>query len=101
MDDNRRPIRARSTRWANAITQWLIRTGISPNHISLISILFAALGAGALVLAPGITGSVLCLLGIQGRLLCNLFDGMVATRRPCCCSTSLVTRGRTRCCCST
>lgn len=78
MDDNRRPIRARSTRWANTLTQWLIRTGISPNHISLISILFAALGPGALVLAPGITGPVLCLLGIQGRLLCNLFDGMVA-----------------------
>lgn len=78
MDSNRRPIRARSSRWANSITAFLIRTGISPNQISLISIAFAALGAVAIVLDQGIAGSVLCIIGIQGRLLCNLFDGMVA-----------------------
>ncbi len=53
--------------------------------ISLASIAFAAVRAAAFSIA-GLAGSVpaaasaylIAIVGIQGRLLCNLFDGMVA-----------------------
>lgn len=40
--------------------------------------LFALFGALTLNIDNGVTGSILCIIGIQLRLLCNLFDGMVA-----------------------
>lgn len=82
---SRRPIRARDTRWAGAIARWLQRIGLKPNQISLLSILFGALaGASLLAVGNGDTPSwkcgcfLLAAVGIQLRLLCNLFDGMVA-----------------------
>jgi phosphatidylglycerophosphate synthase len=78
MDDNRRPIKARSAGWAQHITHWLVQRDISPNQISVASIGFALVGAVALVIDNGPLGSICCALGIQLRLLCNLFDGMVA-----------------------
>ena len=61
----RRPISARDTRWAHASAARLSRLGIRPNTISIMSVVFAA-------------GAAVC---IQLRLLCNLFDGMVAVVR--------------------
>ena len=78
MTDNRRPVKTRSTAWATHITRFLVERNISPNQISLASIVFAASGAAALLIDNGIIGSLLCILGLQLRLLCNLFDGMVA-----------------------
>jgi phosphatidylglycerophosphate synthase len=77
-DANRRPIAARETGWARAIAARLARTNITPNQISMASVLFAALGAAMLVWWPTIAGLLLCALCIQLRLLCNLIDGMVA-----------------------
>jgi len=77
-DLNRRPIAARDTGWARAIAARLVRTNITPNQISMASVLFAAIGAAALLWWPGIPGFLLCVLCIQLRLLCNLFDGLVA-----------------------
>ncbi|HWA28817.1 MAG TPA: CDP-alcohol phosphatidyltransferase family protein [Lacunisphaera sp.] len=80
----RRPIKARDTRWAAAIATWMAGQGIRPNTISVCSALFAGLAGFALWLTPNVgagAGSGLFLLaagGIQLRLLCNLFDGMVA-----------------------
>lgn len=83
----RRPIQSRNTRWAKSATRFLVRRGISPNTISLLSMLAA--GAAGLVfyatsIATGPTqralwfcGGILCLV----RLLCNLFDGMVAVEQ--------------------
>ena len=66
----------------NALVQrtgrWLAGTGISPNAISLLSIVFAALGAAALLRLPSPWGPWSCALAIVLRLLCNLFDGLVA-----------------------
>src|SRR5690348_15257866 len=81
----RRPIRARDSKWAAATARWLTRIGLRPNQISLLSIVFGALAAGALV-AAGLMNSPLlrsiayfgAALGIQARLLCNLLDGMIA-----------------------
>lgn len=80
----RRPIQSRDTRWAQAITQLLVRTHASPNAISLFGML-AAVTAGIAFFATShvaspwqrglwLGGAALC----QVRLLCNLFDGMVA-----------------------
>lgn len=84
---DRRPIASRDTPWAAWITETLVATGVSPNTISLGGML-AATAAGACFAATAWTGewqlralwlagAVLC----QVRLLCNLFDGMVAIRR--------------------
>ncbi|OYP97874.1 CDP-diacylglycerol--glycerol-3-phosphate 3-phosphatidyltransferase [Pseudomonas mandelii] len=78
MDDNRRPIKTRSAGWAKYITDLLVKRDISPNQISVASIAFALAGAVALNVDNGLVGSLLCAVGIQLRLLCNLFDGMVA-----------------------
>lgn len=78
MEENRRPISTRSAGWAKRITEVLVRSNISPNQISVASIGFALLGALALLVDHGVLGSLLCIIGIQLRLLCNLFDGMVA-----------------------
>ena len=81
----RRPLKSRDTKWANAIAKRLARLGIRPNVISVIGTVFAA-GAGVSFWLAGRTihdwhWSILLVLGICGmqlRLLCNLFDGMVA-----------------------
>jgi phosphatidylglycerophosphate synthase len=77
-DLNRRPIAARNTGWAQKLASALARSSITPNQISLLSILFAGLGAASLVWWPTPAGLLLCALCIQLRLLCNLLDGMVA-----------------------
>ncbi len=75
---NRRPIAARGNALIQYFASWLTRRGASPNAISLVSILFAALGAAALLLLDWPWAGWLCALAIVLRLLCNLFDGMVA-----------------------
>lgn len=75
-DSDRRPINVRSSGWARRLARSLADMGITPNQISVLSIGFAALGACCLSLEGWyLIGAALC---IQGRLLCNLFDGMVA-----------------------
>ncbi len=75
---NRRPIAVRSSGWAQASAAALARSSITPNQISCISVLFAAVGGVALLAWPGAIGLLICALCIVLRLLCNLFDGMVA-----------------------
>ena len=80
----RRPIKARDTRWAAATAGFLARAGVKPNTISVFSAVFAGAVGSCLALTPGadaISASLLFVgaaLGVQLRLLCNLFDGMVA-----------------------
>ncbi len=75
---NRRPIAARSNALIKGAAAWLTRAGVSPNVISISSVLFAALGAAALLGMAWPWAPWLCALAIVLRLLCNLFDGMVA-----------------------
>lgn len=80
----RRPLKSRDTGWARALARTLAQRRVAPNHISLLSLLFAALGALAMLAAPAADGGarsalfVLAAACIQLRLLCNLLDGMVA-----------------------
>ena len=83
----RRPIAARDTRWAARAAVRLANAGVTPNQISVASVNFSLIG-GVAMLATRWTGPrgdaalfVLAILGIQCRLLCNLFDGMVAIER--------------------
>jgi phosphatidylglycerophosphate synthase len=77
-DENRRPIKARSSGWAQALAASIARSHVSPNQISVASIAFAALGSAALLSWPNWVGQIACALAIQARLLCNLLDGLVA-----------------------
>ena len=74
---DRRPLASRDTAWARRIASTLARSSVTPNQISTVSIVFAALSAWALVDARplALVGAALC---VQLRLLCNLIDGMVA-----------------------
>jgi len=81
---SRRPLTSRDTRWATRIANWLVRKRVQANTISVFSLVFASFAGMALIWA-GKVGfgwrAVLFLVaatGIQLRLLCNLFDGMVA-----------------------
>lgn len=58
---------------------WLLATPMTANQISMLGIVFAALGAAALVAAPGSAWLFLAgAVGIQLRLLANMMDGLVA-----------------------
>jgi phosphatidylglycerophosphate synthase len=80
----RRPLKVRQAAWAGALAQSLVRWRVTPNAISIASVLFAFMGAAALYFSAGFAGAervlflLLAVAGIQGRLLCNLLDGMVA-----------------------
>ncbi|MES2407652.1 MAG: CDP-alcohol phosphatidyltransferase family protein [Pseudomonadota bacterium] len=81
---NRRPLSVRDSALAKKTAHWLSQKNITPNQISIISIFFAAAAAICLLWIPQTSGDmawivpVLAALFIQTRLLCNLFDGMVA-----------------------
>jgi phosphatidylglycerophosphate synthase len=77
-DVNRRPIAARSSRWAGRAAASLAAGNITPNQISVASALFAVAGAALLVWVPQVWALVVCAACIQARLICNLLDGMVA-----------------------
>lgn len=80
--ENRRPIASRQSGWAKATASLLARSGVSPNFISILSIVFSAISLAAFYYAsiggPVIPLMVLAVVGIQGRLIMNLLDGMVA-----------------------
>jgi len=56
----------------------LAQRKITPNQISVASVVFALIGASLLLWWPTPLGMVLCAITIQCRLLCNMLDGMVA-----------------------
>jgi phosphatidylglycerophosphate synthase len=77
-DANRRPLETRSRGWAKALTRALIAAEVTPNAISVVSVLFAVLGAALLWRSPGSIALVAVAACVQLRLLCNMLDGMVA-----------------------
>ena len=80
----RRYLKFRELGFVQTIAQRLSRRRITPNQISIASIFFAVMGSMCFLLLPdaGSTGKwllpILAAASIQCRLLCNLFDGMVA-----------------------
>ena len=80
----RRPLKSRDVALFRKLAAGLARTGFSPNAISAVSIGFGCAAGAALAATPHLDGWALrlCWLGaalcIQGRLLANMLDGMVA-----------------------
>lgn len=77
----RRPLKSRSTAWARGASRMLLRSGCTPNLVSVMSTVFAAAGAACILLAAQGYGWAWWLgaaAGIQLRLVCNLMDGMLA-----------------------
>jgi phosphatidylglycerophosphate synthase len=80
----RRPIAARDTKWAARIAAWLARNGVRPNQVSVFSVVCGGMAGAAFVVAGHGYSPVLrsawiaAAVAIQLRLLCNLFDGMIA-----------------------
>ena len=83
-ETNRRPLKSRSSGWAARLSSALVATSVTPNQISMASMVMAALAGGAFWLSGDAIGWAKALLliaaalFIQLRLLCNLMDGMVA-----------------------
>src|SRR5262245_37218046 len=77
-NEARRPLASRSTRWAAFLSTAAVRIGLTADGISVLSLVFAAAGAAALLWLPAPWNLLACAAGIQLRLLCNLLDGMVA-----------------------
>ncbi len=82
--ENRRPLKVRDAKLSQRFARWLSHKNVTPNQISLCSVLFAMWAAACLLAIPQAQGPVtwglpiLAAVFIQCRLLCNLFDGMVA-----------------------
>lgn len=84
VDLPRRPIASRERGWARATARALIAANVSPNAISILGLIFG-IGAGFALWSTGLTDGIARIAGfvaaaalIQLRLLCNMFDGMVA-----------------------
>lgn len=78
---NRRELKTRQRAWPRAIAGSLARAGLTPNQVSVLSIVFAV-GAAAAYWQAARAGAwiwlVIAAAGIQLRLLCNLLDGLMA-----------------------
>lgn len=85
MIENRREVKSRSVQAFHRLAFFLVKSGLTPNQVSVLSAVFAILGGLCLLLAqisPGLplqlTALLGALLGIQLRLVCNLIDGLMA-----------------------
>jgi len=83
-ESTRRPLKVRGAGWSKAIASNLSKKNITPNQISIASIFFTMFSSIFILLIPSAVSyqtwlfPILAALFIQMRLLCNLFDGMVA-----------------------
>ena len=80
--EDRRPLRSRSLGWVQATARLLVKLRIKPNAISTAGIGFALLAFGVLFWyhrgLPAWLALFLAAACVQLRLLCNMFDGLVA-----------------------
>mgnify|MGYP003132866665 CR=1 FL=1 len=83
-EENRRPLKVRGWKITQNWAAWLSTKAITPNQISLASIVFSAFAAFFFFLFPfaNVAGlwalAILVPLCLFGRGLCNIFDGLVA-----------------------
>ena len=84
-ETSRRPVKSRTVQGFHQLAFTLVKMGLTPNQVSVLSSVFAGLGALSLFAASrSLTfGAQLgfligALLGIQLRLVCNLIDGLMA-----------------------
>ncbi|MEM6554907.1 MAG: CDP-alcohol phosphatidyltransferase family protein [Pseudomonadota bacterium] len=81
---SRRPIKQRDSEWAKWIAGFLGRVGFTPNQVSVASMVFGGIAGALFLVSPDLAPvyRTIALIGAvvacQARLLCNLFDGMIA-----------------------
>ena len=80
---DRRPLKSRSYGWVRRFSSALVRAKISPNGISVFGVVLAIVAFTILwMIARGWIAAWLGLLVaaccVQGRLMCNMLDGLVA-----------------------
>lgn len=79
---DRRPLKTRSAYLVQATARLLARSGVSPNQVSVSSVIFALIGSYFLSMEALGIPSLWPLIGaaacIQLRLLANLLDGLMA-----------------------
>lgn len=78
---DRRPMFGRTNSIVRTVCTWLVDSGMRPNHMSFLSIVFGSLAAIAFVFTVLNNNPFLfigAILGILGRLTCNLLDGIMA-----------------------
>ena len=80
---NRRELKTRGRTWPRRLAQSLAGAGLTPNQISVLSVVFALGSAAAYWQAANpLRTAWVCLViaaaGIQLRLLCNMLDGLLA-----------------------
>lgn len=80
--EDRRPLKSRSLGWVQVLARLLVRWKVKPNAISTAGIGFALLAFGVLFWyhrgLPAWLALFLAAACVQLRLLCNMFDGLVA-----------------------
>lgn len=80
----RRPIASREHALSKRLASWLVHWGWTPNAISVVGMLAGILAGVAFAFTPFPEGERLCFFAaallMQLRLLCNMFDGMVAVQ---------------------
>jgi phosphatidylglycerophosphate synthase len=80
----RRPLKTRTRGSARAAAARLARSGVRPNQVSVLGVLFAAAAGAAFVVLPHVDEPLQAVLlvaaaaSIQLRLLCNMLDGLLA-----------------------
>ena len=76
---DRRPLQTRKHAWARRLAAVLVKSGLTPNGMSVTGIFFAG-AAGGLLYACGEQPWALLIAAvcIQLRLLCNMLDGLMA-----------------------
>ena len=80
---DRRPLKSRSYGWVQRFATALVRAKISPNGISVFGVVLSMIAFAILwMIARGWIASWLGLIiaacCVQGRLMCNMMDGLVA-----------------------
>lgn len=79
----RRPLKSRSTAWAEFFTRGMLKMGLKPNTVSVLSLVCAAVAGGSALIAAHSESRewlfwFISAAGIQLRLFCNMMDGLLA-----------------------
>jgi phosphatidylglycerophosphate synthase len=80
---DRRPLKSRSYGWVRRFATALVRAKITPNGISVFGVVLAVIAFAILCSTahgwiPAWLGLLIAAVCVQGRLMCNMMDGLVA-----------------------
>lgn len=80
-EDNRRPLKSRSWRMADALSSALVRMGVTANVVSVAGMIVGIFAGVLFALTPTRPSLfIAAAVAVQFRLLANLLDGMVAVK---------------------